>query len=64
MVEGRAHIDFQWMYVHKAELELPGELEARVIPGEDFLGRHYLEGKIEPVIFPAVLKDDVVHLTR
>jgi len=52
-----------WVAIHAAELKIEGApVGWQLAPGEAFLGSEFLKGKVEPVIYPAALKNDTVHL--
>lgn len=53
----------RWMFVHQAEFVFPGDnVTGKVARGEDFMGRRFLEGLVEPIVYPAALKGDTIHL--
>ncbi|MFW6059457.1 MAG: hypothetical protein ACODAQ_04715 [Phycisphaeraceae bacterium] len=63
LTDGRTDA-LRWMFVHQASLVMEDESEIgwELARGESFLGRIFLQGDIEPVVYPAALKDDVLHL--
>ncbi|MFP4027962.1 MAG: hypothetical protein ACLFWL_09240 [Candidatus Brocadiia bacterium] len=53
----------RWMFVHQAEAVFPeGGVKGKVERGEDFMGRQYLQGLVEPIVYPAALKHNTIHL--
>ncbi|MBS3763208.1 MAG: hypothetical protein KGZ25_07905 [Planctomycetes bacterium] len=53
----------RWMFVHQAEFVFPeGGVKGKAERGEDFMGRQYLQGLVEPIVYPAALKHNTIHL--